>query len=66
MLRTQEQVPANVLVELTVPMGWLKKVAVRGVVRWWHRTGDEREIGIEFEQTRPELLKVARPQEERD
>ncbi|HEY3448045.1 MAG TPA: serine/threonine-protein kinase [Myxococcales bacterium] len=55
MLRTNEPIPADGLVELSIPIGFLRRVRVRGRVRWWHRTGQEREAGVEFEEPRRQL-----------
>ncbi len=55
MLRTPEPLPANGLVELSIPVGFLRTVRVRGRVRWWHRTGHEREAGVEFDEPRRQL-----------
>ena len=59
MLRTPAPLPANGLVELSIPVGFLRKVKVRGTVRWWHRNGLDREAGVEFERPRWQLAAVA-------
>ncbi|MGC4117185.1 MAG: PilZ domain-containing protein [Myxococcales bacterium] len=55
MLRTQQPLPADGVVELSIPIGFLRRVKVRGRVRWWHRAGHEREAGVEFEEPRRQL-----------
>ena len=49
-LRCAEPVPANARVEFSVKLGALRKFDVRGVVRWWRRAGEVRDLGVEFEE----------------
>ena len=65
-LRTREQVPVMVPVQLTIPIGLLKKLDLSGVAQWERRVGDDQELGVEFTQPHPELLtKVLRLQGQR-
>lgn len=49
-LRSKEPIPANARVEFAVKVGTLRKFDVRGMVRWWRRNGEVRDLGVEFDQ----------------
>jgi hypothetical protein len=57
MLRCDAPLRANGRVEFAVPVGLFSRVHVQGDVRWWSRAGAEREIGLEFIESKPELGK---------
>ncbi|MBI5544897.1 MAG: PilZ domain-containing protein [Deltaproteobacteria bacterium] len=49
-LRCADLIPANARVEFAVKVGTLRRFDARGVVRWWRRTGEVRDLGVEFEE----------------
>ncbi|MGC4122309.1 MAG: PilZ domain-containing protein [Myxococcales bacterium] len=49
-LRSSEPIPANARVEFAVKLGTLRKFDVKGLVRWWRRNGEIRDLGVEFEE----------------
>jgi hypothetical protein len=49
-LRCADPVAANARVEFAVKLGTLRRFDVRGIVRWWRRSGEARDLGVEFEE----------------
>ena len=49
-LRCADPVPANARTEFAIKLGSLRRFDTRGVVRWWRRTGEVRELGVEFDE----------------
>ena len=49
-LRASEPIPANSRVEFAVKLGALRRFDVKGLVRWWRRNGEVRDLGVEFEE----------------
>ena len=47
-LRSADPLPANARVEFQIKLGSLRRFDARGVVRWWRRSGEVREVGVEF------------------
>ena len=50
MLRCNGRIPANSTVQLAVKVGLFKKLELRGQVRWWHRLGEQFDIGLQFDE----------------
>jgi len=49
-LRCADAVPANARTEFGIKLGSLRRFDVRGVVRWWRRAGEVRELGVQFDE----------------
>jgi len=49
-MRCADPLPANARVEFPIKLGSLRRFEARGVVRWWRRAGEVRELGVEFDE----------------
>lgn len=59
LLRCAESIPANARIEIAIKVENLS-LEIPGHVRWWRRSGEVRELGIEFDEPNRKLGRFVR------